>query len=73
MMTDLSRDATTEVSKPAVHHHWLVLPDPFASNQSDEVQKICGVIRNAVVGPRQVLNLSDLSLLLTLNKRKEDK
>lgn len=55
---------------PAVHHHGLVLSGPFASYQSHKVQEIGRVIRNAVVRPSQVLELSELSLLLTLEKKK---
>lgn len=52
---------------PAVYHHRLVLSGPFGPNQSHKVQEISGVIRNAVVWPRQVLDLRKLSLLFTLN------
>lgn len=49
-----------------MHHHGLVLPRPFGPNQSHKIQEISGVIRNAVIRPSQVLDLSELSLLLSL-------
>lgn len=52
----------------------MVLSGPFGPYQSHKVQEISGVIRNAVVRPGQVLDLGELSLLLTLNthRRRED-
>lgn len=59
-----------EALVPAVYHHRLVLSGPFGPYQSHKVQEVSGVIRDAVVRPGQVLNLSELSLLLALNTHK---
>lgn len=51
-----------------MHHHRLVLSSPFGPYQCHKVQKISGVVGNAVVWPSQVLNLSNFPLFLTLNE-----
>lgn len=49
-----------------MHHHGLVLSGPLGPDQSHKVQEVSGVIGDAVVRPGQVLDLSELPLLLSL-------
>lgn len=56
-----------------MYHHRMVLSGPFGPYQSNKVQEISGVIRDAVVWPSQVLNLGKFSLLLTLKTQEGKK
>lgn len=49
-----------------MHHHGLVLSGPLGPDQSHKVQEVSGVVGDAVVRPGQVLDLSELPLLLSL-------
>jgi len=41
---------------------------PALTHSDDKVEKVCAVIRNAVIGPRHVLKLLHYSLLLTRHR-----